>query len=452
MRADPQTIEDLELFAAAGGGEPLRARIDRCRTALGSRRLADRLAHPSSDPEILGAWFAALGFIHESELVFDIDGSRVAHLDRYLDAALASTGDRALRSGAIETLWIGLRDPGLVALAKEGAALLSALLAEVLPIAEALAEDPVPAALRVPARGIVELEAKLGLRSSQARATRLRGALDVDDHLRRRHRGDMKRFLSLVADLDVYFAASELLSEGWNLPEVLPGSGASGPAVHVEATGAWHPFLEAAESVSFRIDPSRHLHVVSGPNMAGKTTFLRTIALCTWLAHCGLPVPASGMRFRPLGALFVTLHPRDDLRNGVSLFLAEVLRVREILGAVASGQPTLAIFDELFRGTNPHDAAVATDRVIRGLSGLPQAAIVASTHLAELAESLSGVPGVKQSCFRGEVVGEVLRFDYRLRDGVSHQRLGLELLERHGLGALLDGLNQQDRSAGTAGS
>ena len=455
MYADPQTREDLEVFRATGTGRSLVDLVDRCQTPGGRRRLRERLGSPSSDRTVLARWFDAVSWLARQHaerkpdaLLPTIPSHAVEAFSRYLDHPLSTTGDRSLQMGQIETLWITLRDPELVELAEGGHVSLHEILEGVLPLARRLCDPSgsAPSALRVVGESLLGLEAKLGLQKGVAEARSRMRLLALDDHLRRRHRGDLLRLLSLVAELDVYLGLAELVHEGWAVPALKPAE-AEGSSRRrcLTLSAAWHPSLPDGVRNDWTLGDGAPVQLLTGPNMAGKTTALRVLGTCTWLAHCGLPVPAEAMVFAPLGTLHVTLHPRDDLAAGVSLFLAEILRVRAFLESVTGGTPTLGIFDELFRGTNPTDAREATRRVVCALARSRNASLVLSTHLSELVDELTDVPGSAALSLTGQVGKAGLIFDFRIRSGVSHQRLGLSLLDHYGIDLLL---TQIDRAQG----
>jgi DNA mismatch repair ATPase MutS len=171
--------------------------------------------------------------------------------------------------------------------------------------------------------------------------------------------------------------------------------------------------------------------------MAGKTTYLKAVSISVFLAHVGMGVPAKRLRLTPLDALFSTLAPEENIREGLSYFMAEVRRVREVAEAVAGGMRALVVFDEVFRGTNVKDAFDASQLVIRGFAKHPQCRSLFSSHLVELAEPLAQEPGIRFTCFEGRLRDGRAVYDFLLKEGVSDQRFGLHLLEQEGVPQLL---------------
>jgi DNA mismatch repair ATPase MutS len=239
--------------------------------------------------------------------------------------------------------------------------------------------------------------------------------------------------LAFVAELDALDAmATTSREQGWVLPDVIDAEG-----VLVEADGLVHPFVESAVPNPVALDRDGPLIFLTGPNMAGKTTWMRAVGVGVLLAQAGMGVPARRMRIAPAEALFSSLHPTDDLQEGRSTFMAEVLRVRAAAELLAEGNRALILFDEAFRGTNVLDARDASLTVIRGFRHARRGATVFSSHLADLAEELRGESGIRFRRFEGRVVEGEPRFDYTLQEGVSEQRFGMLLLRRAGIPDLL---------------
>ncbi len=125
-----------------------------------------------------------------------------------------------------------------------------------------------------------------------------------------------------------------------------------------------------------------------------------------------------------------SLNPVDNLKEGVSCFMAEVLRVRDAARLVTSGRRSLVLFDEVFKGTNVRDALDASSQVILGFANSRLSGSIFSSHLSELAHGFADHPSIRLRRFDGEVVDGEPRFGYTLEPGVSEMRMGLLLLEQ----------------------
>jgi len=164
--------------------------------------------------------------------------------------------------------------------------------------------------------------------------------------------------------------------------------------------------------------------------MAGKTTYLKTVALVVLLAQTGMNVPASSMRLAPVEVVLTSLNPADNLRAGISYFYAEILRVREAAEILAGGRKALVLFDEVFKGTNVKDALEASAEVIEGFAKTRRSGSIFASHLSELYETLRTNPAIRFCQFDGEIIDGSPVFAYELASGVSEKRFGLLLLRQ----------------------
>jgi hypothetical protein len=195
-----------------------------------------------------------------------------------------------------------------------------------------------------------------------------------------------------------------------------------------------HPLIPAAQSVrnSVRLDESTRLLLVSGSNMSGKSTFLRTIGINAVLASAGAPIRGKSLRLTPL-VMGTRLRSMDSLQEGRSTFYTELLRIRQVFDLAGGEAPVLFLFDELLDGTNSHDRRIGAESIVRAL--LERGAIgILTTHdlaLTEMAKSLGGI--AHNSHFQDYVEDGKMRFDYKLRDGVVTKSNALELMRLVGL-------------------
>jgi DNA mismatch repair ATPase MutS len=431
MIPDTQTLQDLELIRSRDGGPSVLVTLDRTSTRAGRLRLGEALGIPLQDARRIRRRQEAIRYLHVNRVRFTVAAASVEAAEAYLASSYATAASTGRLRRAGEATWIALRYRDLLRFAREGVAAVARLSTEVSHLLVRIGAAPQPPALRCICDEVAELVAGLNPAVLHA-ASSYRAALALDHRLRDVHRDELERLLALLAELDLLCGAARLLDEGWVLPAIKPGE-----AAHLEGSGLWHPFLPEGVRNPVSLRGGETLVFLTGPNMAGKTTWLRAVGICVWLAQCGLPVPAERLSFTPVERFYTGLSPEDNLREGLSYFLAEVRRVKEVIQAVAEGRRTIAIFDEVFRGTNVTDAMEASLAVLEGCSRASSSAFIFSSHLTELAEALRDLDTVKFCRFEGGLDGTELRFDYRLHAGVSAQRFGMELLRQEGLQDLL---------------
>ena len=201
-----------------------------------------------------------------------------------------------------------------------------------------------------------------------------------------------------------------------------------------DAVGLAHPLIPRVTAVANTVflGASPRVLLVSGSNMAGKSTLMRTIGLNTVLGLAGAPVRATRLRLSPL-VLGTCLRHTDSLREGRSGFLTEVLRIRQICSLLDGPGRVLFLFDELLSGTNSKDRRTAAEGLLRMLVARGAIGVV-TTHDLALTEIAAMLPNaVKNVHLQDHVENGQMRFDYKLRDGVIAQSNALDLMRLIGL-------------------
>jgi hypothetical protein len=209
-------------------------------------------------------------------------------------------------------------------------------------------------------------------------------------------------------------------------PEFLDG------APTFKAAGLGHPLIPAAVRVcnDVAIDGTARVLLVSGSNMSGKSTLLRTIGINTVLAMAGAPVRATSLQLTPL-QIGASIRINDSLHEGSSRFYAEITRLRRLFEP--STLPLLFLLDELLQGTNSADRRVGAQGLIRALIRRGSIGLI-STHDLALTEIAGLEPGAIENVhFQDELVEGKLKFDFKLRPGIVTKSNGIELMRSIGL-------------------
>lgn len=230
---------------------------------------------------------------------------------------------------------------------------------------------------------------------------------------------------------------------GYVYPEAV---GSDRPVYEAEALG--HPLIDPARCVCNPVQlPARpSFLIVTGANMAGKSTYLRAVGVNFVLAMLGAPVCAASMTFTPC-TLFTGLHTTDSLAGNESYFFAELKRLRQVVLRQRAGEKCMVILDEILKGTNSVDKQTGSLALVRQLVSLGTVG-AAATHdlvLGSLAEEFPGV--VRAVCFESEIVDDALHFDYRLRPGVARHMNACFLMEQMDI-IPRDGQKGRDASIG----
>ncbi|OQP52834.1 hypothetical protein A4H97_24360 [Niastella yeongjuensis] len=201
-------------------------------------------------------------------------------------------------------------------------------------------------------------------------------------------------------------------------------------------TNFFHPLLKAPVKNSIHLD--RNVLVLTGPNMSGKSTLLRSISLCVYLARLGLPVPAAECKVVFVSAINVYINSRDTLHSGYSHFMTEVLNLKESIIAARDGKQVFTVFDELFSGTNVDDALNMLRLTLNGLKKYSGSYFLLSTHFYKLKEQQVEAMDHAAFYYIDSFLEEgTPKFTYRLKEGWSDVKFGTLLFEREGLVQLL---------------
>jgi hypothetical protein len=201
-----------------------------------------------------------------------------------------------------------------------------------------------------------------------------------------------------------------------------------------DGAGLRHPLLPAAAAVpnDVQLTDTVRLFVVSGSNMSGKSTLLRTVGINAVLALAGAPVRAASLHLTPL-AVGATLRIQDSLQEGRSRFYAEITRVRALAGIADGPLPLLFLLDELFHGTNSHDRVAGAAGVLRSLLRKGAIGLVTTHDLAVAAVTEALAPQAVNVHFEDWLDGTEMRFDYRMKPGPVRRSNALALMRAAGL-------------------
>lgn len=228
-------------------------------------------------------------------------------------------------------------------------------------------------------------------------------------------------------------AISSLGNCSFNHPEWSFPAFSEGDAVfNSEALG--HPLLPADKRVtsSFSTAGKGRLNLVTGSNMAGKSTFLRSIGVNIVLAMAGSPVCARSLQLSPMKVMS-SMRISDNLEESTSTFYAELKKLKEIIESVNRGENVFLLLDEILRGTNSADRHAGSKALIKQLIQ-HQAAGVLATHDLELAGLAETYPGrIRNYHFDVQVANEELYFDYQLKDGICRSMNASILMKKIGI-------------------
>ncbi|TDX00175.1 MutS-related protein [Dinghuibacter silviterrae] len=259
-----------------------------------------------------------------------------------------------------------------------------------------------------------------------------------------RYKHQMLDLLRLYHRLDAYYGMAKAVRVlGLHFPQVRRQD-----TPVVKARGLFHLLLASPVPYDFQLDQANNFLFLTGANMGGKSTFIRAIGISVYLAHLGMGVPAEAMELSLFDGLLSNIQVQDNILKGESYFFNEVQRIKNTVLKVSDGKKWLILIDELFKGTNIEDAMNCSTAVIKGLVKVDTSLFVLSTHLYEIGATLAVYPNIAFRFFETEVNGDQLHFSYRLKEGISNDRIGYLILKREKVTALLEALPGKPPSDG----
>jgi DNA mismatch repair ATPase MutS len=255
------------------------------------------------------------------------------------------------------------------------------------------------------------------------------------DHLvKNKKNGEIKVVLDFIAEVDVNIAVAHMAAtKGFSYAKALPKE-----MNILQAIDLKHPCIDKA--IGNNIDMRKHRNVIflTGANMAGKSTWMKSVGISVYLAHIGFPVAAKSMEFSVREGLYSSINVADNIALGYSHFYAEVVRVKNAAEATATGKHLLLMFDELFKGTNVKDAYDGTLAVTEAFSEYANCLFIVSTHIIEVGEELKRRENIQFTYMPTIMENSIPRYTYRLENGITEDRQGMMIIRNEGIIEMLE--------------
>lgn len=202
----------------------------------------------------------------------------------------------------------------------------------------------------------------------------------------------------------------------------------------INLKGLYHPLLENPVKNDFFTE--HNVIVLNGPNMSGKSTFLRSMSLCIYLGNLGIAIPATSGEIPICHSFTIQLNKKDNIKKGLSHFMYDLKTLKNTVTKAVDGNACFGVFDELFNGTNIEDATAIIKSTIKGLSKFDNSFFFISTHIKDL-KSLSSnkIEMYFMSC---NLKNETPKFTFKIKEGWTDIKIGKLLFEKEGLDKLLE--------------
>jgi DNA mismatch repair ATPase MutS len=300
-----------------------------------------------------------------------------------------------------------------------------------------------PALLKNALQDIEKLTAKNAFdiidKNEQFNQLSVKEIMQLGYYFRNQYKSSMLDLLKLHAKIDAWFGMSKSVKEHQlSFPVFVERE-----RPFFNTKGLHHLILNNPTPYDFSLDQQQHFLFLTGANMAGKSTFIKSVGSAVFLAHTGMAVPAQTMELSIFDGMLSNINIMDDLSKGESYFYNEVQRIKTSIQKINDGKKWLVLIDELFKGTNVEDAMKCSTIVIEGLVKIPNALCILSTHLYEISESLKKHNSIKFNYFETAFKDDQFQFSYALKEGVSNDRIGYLILKKEGVIQMLEDLSNK---------
>ncbi|HTI10351.1 MAG TPA: hypothetical protein VL832_17410 [Puia sp.] len=432
---DNQTLEDLQLTGR--GNHSVISIFNRTVTRGGAELLDELFRYPLSDANAINHRSSIIQYFASIKAVFPFSGELFDVLEQYL----SNTDERTRLSPDEHTL--GKKLTHLIAEETEYKNIYKGVTA-IIDILHGLRSfiDSMGQADEFPYRDEKNVLAELLsdpalallMKEPSNRKIPYNRVAAYDTLIRFRHRDVIKKIVRPIYHLDVYISIAKVaLQRGFVFPRALPKEQHT-----LQLEGVYHPQLKDPVANTLRMAPDSNLVFLTGANMAGKSTFMKSLGITLFLAHMGFPVPARKMTFSVFDGLYTTINLPDNLGLGASHFYAEVLRVKKLAKELSLSKDLFIIFDELFRGTNVKDAYEATIAITGAFAQRRNSMFVISTHIMEAGEVLRQRFGnISFLYLPTRMNGKDPVYTYTLEAGITDDRHGMVIIRSEGIIELL---------------
>ncbi len=435
---DKQTISDLDIFGDGKSSLSVFNLFDYTKTEGGRNCLEKLMENPLAEISELNERKEAISFLMSDGLDLKINSSQLDFIDYYFRLSI-----EPLKDNIIDALFQRISDlvkPGNdYYLIQSGIEQLRLLFLHLRDLTAKLDRKDLPSELNaivLALRGFIEKDdfSDLYIMGNKISVISLNR---LDYAFRHTHRNEADDFLKALYLLDAFVSVGTAAREkSLVFPEYVDS-----PVPFIALKKLYHPLVESAVPYDFELREMNNLCFLTGPNMAGKSTFLKSVSLAVYISHLGFPVPAAKMTTSVYEGIITTINLSDNLSKGYSHFYSEVKRVKETALKLRERSRLFVVFDELFRGTNVKDAFDVTLLIIQSFVRIKKSTFLISTHITEVAEKLRDFSGIEFKYFDSKLVGEIPEYEYLLKDGVSHERLGLYIVKKEKIIEILNSIS-----------
>ncbi|MET7000122.1 MutS-related protein [Chitinophaga defluvii] len=434
---DQQTLDDLMIFGKPGT-QSVYELFNQAQTQGGARCIEALFRYPLADPEAINNRCTLIRYLGEVLTDFPFHREWFDIIEAYLQQTDERTRLAVRETNLSERLKSMIAtDPQWKQVAA-GAVATGELLAALPAFVNRLLDNrhPLLTSMIAPITHLLA-DAELGrIAAAPVKKNLTPPELAERDSLFRfKKREAIKKVLTVIYQLDACLAVAKVARErGFCYPQAF-----SKEQGEVVMEDFYHPHVPGAVANTIHIHPAGNIVLLTGANMAGKSTLMKALGITMYLAQMGFPVPAKRMCFAVREGIYTSINVPDNLSRGISHFYAEVLRVKKVARELGAGKYLFTMMDELFRGTNVKDAHEATVVLTTAFAAKPNCMFVVSTHIMEAGAVLQQtVDNIQFVYLPTEMDGNKPVYTYRLRNGITADRHGMVIVRNAGILDLLN--------------
>lgn len=432
---DEQSYVDLNIFSTPENMFSIFELYKKTKTVGGRAKIEEMMRQPINNSDILTSRRDIIQFFSQTKFSLNIDHDQLDLIHHYL-----SLTRQPSRRNLIDSFFTYLRkelnpsqDDYLIKVGIKHLMQLLAISAELIPI---LSNKENPSYLIELAKRIKTIIDQEGLQYVQRLATKKKlrfiQLMKLDSIIRKKHKFDIFSLLIIFDELDAFETiAAVAKANNFCLPVYFKEEN----ELLLETEGIFHPAIDQPVSNNISIDRNNNLIFLSGSNMSGKSSLLKSIGIAVYLAHIGFPIPAKKFATVVFNGLISTINLADSVHNGLSHYFSEVMRVKKIAKILMETKGLFVLMDELFKGTNAKDAFNASKLVINGFSAIQNSVFMISSHITELTGELEKATFMH---LEHKMINEQPHFTYLLKAGISKDGIGMYFIAKENIAKLLD--------------
>ncbi len=430
---DKQTLDELNLLGKFRNGS-VYGLFNKVKTSGGERLLNEMFAHPLEDASAINERSSIFRYFQEANLAFPFDVQQIDLMRDYLDTGTRKSGALVLGDILVKKLLSGLTRDERYKKTIQGLQATIVTLNRCVAFTLSMPASG-PYATRIKSIKDILFDKKLEtlLNIDIYKALPVKALAHYDHLLKSGLHTEMEEILAFIFELDVNIAVSGVArAKGFSYAQALPQQDNI-----LSVTGLYHPCIDGAVGNNISLNKNSNVLFLTGANMAGKSTLMKSVGINLYLAHMGFPVAVTKMEFSVREGLYSSINVADNINLGYSHFYAEVVRVKHAAEAAASGKKLLLMFDELFKGTNVKDAYDGTLAVTEAFAEYDECLFIVSTHIIEVGEALKKSNNIQFVYMPTVMDGVHPRYTYKLQQGITEDRQGMMIIRNEGILDLL---------------